>query len=701
MKKIAILFLATLFTLGCKDDEFLDDVNPNPNAVDLEAAFSNENGVQSLLNGAYSALQLRGNMGGIFQNTAYLLSEAGRLGNFVPNNIPDIPALGSLSYNSSSEYGERIYLDIYRLIFRANVIIDGLEGNKEIDASMAQLFTAQAKFLKALGLFWATTTFNNGNVPMPSNAATSIVDAATGISARDDVYNEVIELLKQAEVVYRSGNQSIQSEISKFPKGRVSLGAINSLLGKVYLYNDQNDLAIQEFEKVISSGDYQLTADIGENFNEAGEFNEESIFEVGFVINVERENFGDGEPSEFNIDEFSNEATIRNVTHARSNGGWGWLYTSHFIANLYKNEVLNDASKAEQIQIFDADGEEVSGETYDRAFSKRMMASVAYENDRTKFYSKGVVATSNRKGDQGTFITVPSRAQQKKFLNWNLESEPRARSGINERVIRYADVLLMCAEAYLKDRGDGGIAKATEYINLVRDRAGLVPVETLFAGVDEAPIVTHMSDPFLNPDFDLEMNDAVAAFEIPEACSTPNGFLIDFNNDSDQSCDNITSDLMVANKISTDEELQNVLEAKKSYIEENLPEIFKLEAKPVNAQNLLEHLFDVERPAEFAFEGHGILWNDLKRRPGGPEARIRELAEIDYIALTPNIDTNISWHKVRDVAGNNHDLWLQDFKRDKLVGLDSGDDLIKSLYLYIPLRAIRENPSLEGPLLVK
>ena len=43
-------------------------------------------------------------------------------------------------------------------------------------------------------------------------------------------------------------------------------------------------------------------------------------------------------------------------------------------------------------------------------------------------------------------------------------------SGVNYRVIRYADVLLMAAESrhYL-----GDYTKALEYLNIVRDRVGL------------------------------------------------------------------------------------------------------------------------------------------------------------------------------------------------------------------------------------
>ena len=66
------------------------------------------------------------------------------------------------------------------------------------------------------------------------------------------------------------------------------------------------------------------------------------------------------------------------------------------------------------------------------------------------------------------------RKYLKKFQNWWLDRESdQSISGINERVIRLADVMLLYAECVLKT---GGISDALEKINVIRKRSGVVPL---------------------------------------------------------------------------------------------------------------------------------------------------------------------------------------------------------------------------------
>ncbi len=692
-KIIVGLSVILMMAVSCKDDEFLD-VNPNPNNLDINTLFSSDVLAESAVLGAYAGLQLKGCMGSDFQNTAYLLSDAGRLGNFIPPNIPQVSAFGNLSYNSSNLWGQRIYVDTYRLINRANIVLDNIGNSNSLSSHLVELYSAEAKFLKALGLFWAMSIFNNGNVPIPENAATTIKGSQIGLSPKSEVLQEIIDLLKEAEITFlnQSSDDRLAQAIASLSKDRVSIGAINSLLGKVYLYNEMNDLAAIEFKKVVESGVYSLVPgnEMDNNFNVIGEFNQESVFEVGMAINVAAARFGDGEGEQ------PNEASLRAVTQGRAFGGFGWLYTTHFLSNLYKNEVIDvdgaDYGEDNLISIFEANGD-ATEDTYERRFSRRMMSSIAYENDRTKYYTQGVVSSSNKNPEErGRFITTPSRSHQKKYLNWfNSRAETFGASPINERLIRYSDVLLMYAEALLKSEGDAGVTEALIHINAVRQRAGLVTLEKLFEGVDTPPIIKHMTDPFLNTDFDLSVGDPVAS-DNPLEDRNCGGFerMLNPGASAPIVCGDEGNSVNVT--IADEDDLQRIIDRKTENIINALPEIYKLPARDLTAENIINHLFDAERPAEFAFEGHGISWMDLRRRPDGAEARIRELSEIDYQFLTPNIDSNLFTHKYE--GETNKGLWLNDYKISKIRGLDVGIDLINNLYLYIPLREIQENPAI-------
>ena len=68
--------------------------------------------------------------------------------------------------------------------------------------------------------------------------------------------------------------------------GRATWGAATALLGKIYLHQGAWDSAAFYLNEVIQSGLYSLAEDQMDNFTEEGEFNSESIFEIGFTDQV-------------------------------------------------------------------------------------------------------------------------------------------------------------------------------------------------------------------------------------------------------------------------------------------------------------------------------------------------------------------------------------------------------------------------------
>ncbi|WP_109436769.1 RagB/SusD family nutrient uptake outer membrane protein [Aquimarina sp. AU119] len=628
MKKIfIILTIISILTSvsSCKQDDLLDVENRN--SLNAGNFWRNQNDAEAGIYSVYSALQFSGVMGGSSVISFALLSESGRIGNV--GDSPETIEIDDALVNSANNRIFTMWRDLYRVIFRANQVLENVP-NIEMDETAKREILGEAYFLRGIAMFWLGTTFNQGNVPYPLVAASNLEETRGTAVPKAQVFEQIIDdLLKaQENLTGRSdwANEGLQ--------GRATWGAATSILGKVYLYEENFTRAAEEFKKVIDSGQYQLTENIGDNFNEAGEHNRESIFEVQFFVNVEDDGaFGDGEGRN------NDESTLRSKSWARGFGGFSNVFATHFISSLYRNEVLDPSAPINTPLVnvyedgYDPDNNEADNAAFiiqeDRRFSVRSEASMAYEGDGTLFYG---ITTRGANG----FVRVVSRGQTKKFMNI-LESAELNNSGINERVIRYADVLLMYAEALLRSQGDAGVPDALTYINMVRQRSGLVTLENLFNGVPTAPIILN-TFPDLRPD---------------------------------------PADTMVE----ANEKIAEI-----NTINDGLDPTLKIEPQALNATNILRHLFNKERPAEFAWEGRGICWHDLRRRPaniGTGVERIRQLGEVIYTTTTFDVQ---NFEQLPEFIDNS----LQDFRQRK-VNFNEQD-----YFFPIPAQELIQNPGLNS-----
>ncbi len=198
--------------------------------------------------------------------------------------------------------------------------------------------------------------------------------------------------------------------------GRVTLGAAQALKGKVHLFRKEWALAKAEFDAITG---YTIEGvALRDNGNEAGEFNAESIFEV----NYDKQIGGDQWDATGNG---LREATFRGIEYAPTN-----------FANIVVRPTFFDEYEPDDPRI----------------------KAYFYQNGDT--YNNGELTFEN-------LTSVVWRKYQ------NLDVQPQDGfdlSGINFRVIRYADVLLMLGEA---ENELGNSATATDLLNEVRTRAGM------------------------------------------------------------------------------------------------------------------------------------------------------------------------------------------------------------------------------------
>jgi hypothetical protein len=319
----------------------------------------------------------------------------------------------------------------YKGIVRANIILDQLplaagfsdEGNKV-------RYEGEARFMR--GFWYFMLARNWGEVPIFRSVPKSVEDTHVGNSAPGEVWDLIEEDLE-----FASANLP---ESYGAQKGRATRFAALALLGKVELYRAQwfdmpakYQEAIQHLDQVLA-GPFSLVADYGANFRESSENNAESIFEVQATV-------GD------NINAWGTTDTGGAAGHAwtiytgascfyGSGGGcapaaWGHGYGQVDITASLQAE-FEDGDPRRFHTMYSA-GEDYGGTAYSSSWSRTGHTPSKY----------------NRPFD-------PSR-----FPN-NLSTN-------NLRLLRYADVLLMLAEAEALGNGDGG--RAAQLVNQVRARA--------------------------------------------------------------------------------------------------------------------------------------------------------------------------------------------------------------------------------------
>lgn len=469
LKNIKLLFLSSLLFIGCDEQDFLEQVNPN--ATTTDTFWNSEKQFNSALTTVYGTLQFQSVSGGETQYDMVLGDIAGTESWYRP------AAFRNLTYNDGSYFVTDKWNELYVGIFRANQVIQYIEDADPtvFTGNSKNEIEGQARFLRAFYYFQLAHTY--GGAVIHTKVAEEKEDLAKPFSTMDEVTNTVII----PDLEFAQANLPIKWS-SDTDTGRITWGAATSMLGKVYLFDKNWPEAARLFKDVIDKGGYSLTADIMDNFTHTNEFNSESIFEVAYSSEL-----NPGVPGAA-VDDNPNESGAEASTLARglgqlNFGGYNTLLPSYFLHELYVNDEVDPTNAIN-------DG---------NMHSKRMTASICPKNGESLYYNIELNSPEAKGWAFGQSAYV------KKHTNWyHLDAEDNlSRSGINFRHIRLADVYLMYAEAVLNNSAD--VATAITYIDMVRARAG---VKTIQQYLDEngntfpqlhVSIQVHGSQPYVAP----------------------------------------------------------------------------------------------------------------------------------------------------------------------------------------------------------
>ena len=452
---IIICLAVGLLVAGCKKK--LDIPNPNgPTSADIwKTADFAQKGVNAIYS-TYHRVGLARNQ--FFINI--IRSDEGLSASPNSSLVNNFDIFNVTDYNYFET--RSFYQDCYVGINRANQVLDNVPNIAMDDALKNQLL-GEAKFMR--GLFYYYLANYWGNVPILLHTSTTS-DQATPNATQKEVWTQVEKDLTEATamlpVSYNAGNV-----------GRATKGAAYALLGKTYMQDRQYQQAADAFAWLIT-GDgrdvYDLVPNYRDNFIETTENNKESVFEFQNALN----------PSDNHDDD---------VNPGSDNLNYGTSIKPFFAPRGVQPFGFTDG-QARRWVVW----EFLKEKTATGARDPRLGASFLYDStdergpDFSMVYGQTFTSLNYPDGPEdqpGTSRTVTFR----KFLTDFTSTTSSFHSGNNYRFIRYADVLLLYAEA-LNELGQ--TAQAYPYVDRVRQRSGLAPLSTVMPGLDKEQFLNQL-----------------------------------------------------------------------------------------------------------------------------------------------------------------------------------------------------------------
>ncbi len=380
----------------------------NTNALNPDIFFESLSQVEAAVNASYNQFQI------IYQRNGYVFPDA-MSDEVVSSGDPNFAPFNRFEFNATLQNIAQYWTACFNGIGACNFVI-GNEERMRTNAATGD-FTepdiddalGQAYFLRALYYYHLVKRF--GGVPLKLDLETALEDSPR--ASADAVYDQMIsDLQLSTQLTFPKGTTET---------GRVTREAAYALLGKIYLHREMYTEAQQAFNNVTNHSLLPLE-NYRDNFSESGEHNDESMFEVGYngEVGTEQERWAQ-----------TGIGTSEVTFHSQDYTGW---------ANARPSDKV--------IAEFEDD-------------DPRLDAAIL--QDATNTYGPGDVFQFPCPGCVGGPVWY-------KFSQLYDNQDVSENSGVNVRIMRYADVVLMQAEVEMNLGNDQG---AIDFLNQVRDRVGM------------------------------------------------------------------------------------------------------------------------------------------------------------------------------------------------------------------------------------
>ena len=404
-----------LFSAGCK--KFLEEKDPSN--LTPEGYYTIPEHAEAAVAAAYSNTRFIGGGAGIFANNFQMLEAVTGKAKTETGQNTDLNNLLGLAYNGDNVFVRNWWNGPYGVIAQANLVLDRVPAINPMSETRKKQILGEASFLRAWSYYYLVRLF--GDVPLilkPVDATSP--DLLPARKSKDSVYNQIV-----ADLISAEGAGLPMTDAT----GRVSQGAVKSLLANVYLTMAGHPLnkgaayytlAANKAAEVISSGSFSLFSNLMDLHTVSQDNRGEHIFQIQYHVGIS------GNPMQ------------------------GVLLPNFKAVSKY--------------------GTEIGSTVPTNSFFQSYVPGDKRGGDRTGFFYTSYYHEGN-----GALKNLSAPYIYKHFdsiAHGSAGREGTGESSLNWNQIRYAQVLLDFAEAQ-NEAGGGPNQAAWNALNAVRTRAGL------------------------------------------------------------------------------------------------------------------------------------------------------------------------------------------------------------------------------------
>ncbi|MBK5209073.1 MAG: RagB/SusD family nutrient uptake outer membrane protein [Flavobacteriaceae bacterium] len=434
-KTLLLLSLIGIFFFSCDDSEFLDR-----EPIDFLSPdnIKSSRDLRETVNGIYSAY-ISDKEEPIFTD---FFTDNGLQSSYIE--------IWNGSFNNESQFVEKKWARNYKVILRANTVLDNID-NIQITEEEYNQFKGEAIFMRALAYFDLSEFY--GGVPLRTKVE-SLAEANKPITPLNELVDFILDELETASellpVDYDSSNN-----------GRATKGAALAIKARVLLFNKRYEQAAVYCQKVKDLGKYTIYDEYGNLFLPEGESNNtETIFDMQFE--TDQKDLGVSTIWNTYFLLYNSYSALKNLADE--------YYTTNGLS-------VKDPSNTEYYTSVNPD---VLYPQY--AGTQQGVYDNRFANRDPRMHNTIVVPYSLfrfTKADGTPEVYIPQRHtvnftgfRVRKYIDYSNKWEHQI-SGVNPIIIRYADILLMEAEA-LVEQGGYDENYVSNLINQVRQRPSVM-----------------------------------------------------------------------------------------------------------------------------------------------------------------------------------------------------------------------------------
>jgi hypothetical protein len=454
-KRILTAFITSGLLIFSSCSKVLDYT---PKGVLSSSDLKSPTAIEGLITSAYSAIGNGDMIGPIYSNWVYgsVRSDDAYKGGGGTGDVGEIDAMEhyNLVTPSMGAFVSRTWTNLFKSISRVNVALRAVNSLTDAEFPNKKVRLAELKFLRAHSYMTMKLLYKNIPIFDETTSDEQILKVSNDLK-NEDAWNKIAT--------------DFQYAIDNLPTSQSDLGRVNKYAAQAYLAKlrlfqayEQDDKhkvvninktrlqqVVDLTQSVISSGKYSLSKDIADNFLPDTENGPESVFAIQFTIN-------DGTTS----GRLSFEDGLNYPHGAPQYGCCGFHAPSQNLVNAF----TTSASGLPNFTTFNNNIADLKTATVDVRIDHTVgIDGHPYKYDNTRPFSNSWVRDP---GVYGNFHTM--RNQQLATSGSYFKLGPFMGTAKNYDIIRFDDVLLMQAEAYIEL---GQPEKALPIINQIRSRA--------------------------------------------------------------------------------------------------------------------------------------------------------------------------------------------------------------------------------------